>query len=125
MNRTIDPADDRKVEKIKEDEVLETMKQLKKRKATRPDEILEEELKTLGRTGKMLLTSVFWKTMETKKMPDDWRCCNLILIFKNLQNRGIAQSVKASTMHAVDQGSIHSSVHTKRFFKKWYSQLLC
>ena len=59
MNRTIDPAYNREVEKITEDEVVEDMKRIKKRKAPGPDEIPVEAWKTLVRTGKRWLKSVF------------------------------------------------------------------
>ena len=71
------------VEKISKEEVMENMKRMKNGKAVGPDDIPVEVWKCLGETALEFLTKLYNRTMESERMPEEWRDSILIPIFKN------------------------------------------
>ena len=71
------------VEKISKEEVRENMKRMKNGKAVGPDDILVEVWKCLGEIALEFLTKLYNRTMESERMPEEWRDSVLIPIFKN------------------------------------------
>ena len=71
------------VEKISKEEVRENMKRMKNGKAVRPDDIPVEVWKCLGEIALEFLTKLYNRTMESERMPEEWRDSILIPIFKN------------------------------------------
>ena len=69
------------VERISKEEVRENMKRIGK--AVGPDDIPVEVWKCLGETALEFLTKLYNRTMESKRMPEEWRDSILIPIFKN------------------------------------------
>ena len=59
------------------------MKRMKNGKAVGPDDIPVEVWKCLGEIALEVLTKLYNRTMESERMPEDWRDGVLILIFKN------------------------------------------
>ena len=71
------------VEKISKEEVRENMKRMKNGKAVGPDDIPVEVWKCLGEIALELLTKLYNRTMESERMPEEWRDSILIQFFKN------------------------------------------
>ena len=71
------------VEKIIKEEVRENMKRMKNGKAVGPDDIPVEVWKCLGEIALEFLTELYNRTMESERMPEEWRDSILIPIFKN------------------------------------------
>ena len=71
------------VEKISQEEVRENMKRMKNGKAVGPDDIPMEVWKCLGDIALEFLTKLYNRTMESERMPEEWRDSILIPIFKN------------------------------------------
>ena len=71
------------VEKISKEEVRENMKRMKNGKAVGPDDIPVEVWKCLGEIALEFLTKLYNRTMESERMPEEWRDSILIPIFKN------------------------------------------
>ena len=71
------------VEKISKEEVRENMKRMKNGKAVGPDDIPVEVWKCLGEIALEFLTKLYNRTMESGRMPEEWRDSILIPIFKN------------------------------------------
>ena len=67
------------VESISKEEVRENMQRMKNGKAVGPDDIPVEVWKCLGES----LTKLYNRTMESERMPEEWRDSVLIPIFKN------------------------------------------
>ena len=71
------------VEKISKEEVRENMKRMKNGKAVGPDDIPVEVWKCLGEIALEFLTKLYNRTMESERMPEEWRDNIMIPIFKN------------------------------------------
>ena len=71
------------VEKISKEEMRENMKRMKNGKAVGPDDIPVEVWKCLGEIALEFLTKLYNRTMESERMPEEWRDSILIPIFKN------------------------------------------
>ena len=71
------------VEKISKEEMREHMKRIKNGKAVGPDDIPVEVWKCLGEIALEFLTKLYNITMESERMPDEWRDSIMIPIFKN------------------------------------------
>ena len=71
------------VETISKEEVRENMQRMKNGKAVGPDDIPVEVCKCLGESALRFLTKLYNRTMESERMPEEWRDCVLIPIFKN------------------------------------------
>ena len=71
------------VEKTSKEEVRENMKRMKNGKAVGPDGIPVEVWKCLGEIALEFLTKLYNRTMESERMPEEWRDSILIPIFKN------------------------------------------
>ena len=71
------------VEKISKEEVRENMKMMKNGKAVGPDDIPVEVWKCLGEIALEFLTKLYNRTMESERIPEEWRDSILIPIFKN------------------------------------------
>ena len=71
------------MEKISKEEVRENMKRMKNGKAVGPDDIPVEVWKCLGEIALEFLTKLYSRTMESERMPEEWRDSILIPIFKN------------------------------------------
>ena len=67
------------VEKISKEEV----KRMKNGKAVGPDDIPVEVWKCLGDIALEFLTKLYNRTMESERMPEEWRDSILLPIFKN------------------------------------------
>ena len=65
------------------------MKRMKNGKAVGPEDIQEEVWKCLGEIALEFLTKLYNRTMESERMPEEWRYIILIPIFKN---KGAVQS---------------------------------
>ena len=71
------------VEKISKEEVRENMKRMKNGKAVGPDDIPVEVWKCLGEIALEFLTKLYNRTMESERVPEEWRDSILIPVFKN------------------------------------------
>ena len=71
------------VEKISKEEVRENMKRMKNGKAVGPDDIPVEVWKCLWEIALEFLTKLYNRTMESERMPEEWRDSILIPISKN------------------------------------------
>ena len=71
------------MERISKEEVRENMKRIENGKAVGPDDTPVEVWKCLGEIARELLTKLYNRTMESEKMPEEWRYSVLIPIFKN------------------------------------------
>ena len=65
------------------EEVMENMQRMKNGKAVGPDDIPVEVWKCLGESALKFLTKLYNRTMESERMPEEWRDSVLIPIFKN------------------------------------------
>ena len=74
---------DLEVESISKEEVRENMQRMKNGKAVGPDDIPVEVWKCLGESALKLPTKLYNRTMESERMPEEWRDSLLIAIFKN------------------------------------------
>ena len=71
------------VESVSKEEVMENMQRMKNGKAVGPDDIPVEVWKCLGESALKFLTKLYNRTMESERMPEEWRDSVLIPIFKN------------------------------------------
>ena len=71
------------VESISKEEVMENMQRMKNGKAVGPDDIPVEVWKCLGENALTFLAKLYNRTMESERMPEEWRDSVLIPIFKN------------------------------------------
>ena len=71
------------VESISKEEVRENIHRMKNGKAVGPDDIPVEVWKCLGESALKFLMKLYNITMESERMPDEWRDSVLISIFKN------------------------------------------
>ena len=71
------------VESVSKEEVMENMQRMKNGKAVGPDDIPVEVRKCLGESALKFLTKLYNRTMESERMPEEWRDSVLIPIFKN------------------------------------------
>ena len=71
------------VESISKEEVRENMQRMKNGRAVGPDDIPVEVWKCLGESALKFLTKLYNRTMESERMPEEWRDSVLIPIFKN------------------------------------------
>nr|XP_016481350.1 PREDICTED: uncharacterized protein LOC107802379 [Nicotiana tabacum] len=69
--------------RIKVEEVVKAMGKMSRGKPTGPDEIPVEFLRYVGRARFEWMTGLFNAIFKTKRMPDEWRCSLMILLFKN------------------------------------------
>ena len=67
------------VEKFSKEEVRENMKRMKNGKAVGPDDIPMEVWKCLGEIALEFLTKLYNRTMESERMPEEWRDSVLFL----------------------------------------------
>ena len=70
------------IQQIKEEEVAEALKSMKRGKATGPDSIPVEALKACEDKGITALTKLFNEILMEEKMPDAWRESVVVPIFK-------------------------------------------
>ena len=77
------------VESVSKEEVMENMQRMKNGKAVGPDDIPVEVWKCLGESALKFLMKLYNRTMESERMPEEWRDSVPIPIFKN---KGDAQS---------------------------------
>ena len=68
---------------ISKEEMRENMKRMKNGKAVGPDDIPVEVWKCLGEIARSSFTKLYNRTMESERMPEEWRDSILIPIFKN------------------------------------------
>ncbi|XP_070055997.1 uncharacterized protein [Nicotiana tomentosiformis] len=68
---------------IKVEEIVRAMRNMRRGKPTGPDEILVEFWRNVGREDLEWLTGLFNVIFRTKRMPDEWRCSTMILLYKN------------------------------------------
>ena len=61
------------MENISKEKVRENMQRMKNRKAVGPDDILAEVWKCLGESALKFLTKLYNRTMESERMPEEWR----------------------------------------------------
>ena len=71
------------VESVSKEEVMENMQRMKNGKAVGPDDIPVEVWKCLGESALKFRTKLYNRTMESERMPEEWRDSVLIPIFKN------------------------------------------
>ena len=71
------------VESVSKEEVMENMQTMKNGKAVGPDDIKVEVWKCLGESALKFLTKLYNRTMESERVPEEWRDSVLIPIFKN------------------------------------------
>ena len=71
------------MESVSKEEVMENMQRMKNGKAVGPDNIPVEVWKCLGESALKFLTKLYNRTMESERMPEEWRDSVLIPIFKN------------------------------------------
>ena len=71
------------VKSISKEEVRENMQRMKNGKAVGPDDIRVEVWKCLGESALKFLTKLYNRTMESERMPEEWRDSVLIQLFKN------------------------------------------
>ena len=71
---------------ISKEEVRENIQRMKNGKAVGPYDIPVEVWKCLGESALKLLTKLYNRTMESERMPEEWRYSVLIPIFKNKGN---------------------------------------
>ena len=71
------------VESVSKEEVMENMQRMKNGKAVGPDDIPVEVWNCLGESALKFLTKLYNRTMESERMPEEWRDSVLIPIFKN------------------------------------------
>ena len=71
------------VDSVSKEEVMENMQRMKNGKAVGPDDIPVEVWKCLGESALKFLTKLYSRTMESERMPEEWRDSVLIPIFKN------------------------------------------
>uniref|UniRef100_H3AL42 Reverse transcriptase domain-containing protein n=1 Tax=Latimeria chalumnae TaxID=7897 RepID=H3AL42_LATCH len=76
------PENHTAVEGITKEEVVETMKKMKNRKATGPDEVPIEAFKEMKEMGLVVLTRLYRAIWEEGKMPNEWRESTLVPVFK-------------------------------------------
>ncbi|MCI4382174.1 hypothetical protein PGIGA_G00260740 [Pangasianodon gigas] len=74
---------EKKVDKIRKDEVRKALKRMKSGKAVGPDDIPVEVWKCLGEAAVEFLTSLFNRVLESEKIPEEWGSSVLVPIFKN------------------------------------------
>ena len=85
------------VESVSKDEVMENMQRMKNGKAVGPDDIPVEVWKCLGENALQFLTKLYNRTMESERMPEEWRDSVMIPIFKNkgdVQSCSIYRGIK-------------------------------
>ena len=70
------------VERITKEEVMENMQRMKNGKAVGPDDIPVEVWKCLGESALKFLTKLHNITMESERMPEEWRGSVMIPIFQ-------------------------------------------
>ena len=71
------------VKRISKEEVRENMKRMKNGKAVGPDDIPVQVWKCLGEIELEYLTKLYNRTMESERMPEEWRDSILVPMFKN------------------------------------------
>ena len=71
------------VESVSKEEVMENMQRMKNGKAVGPDDIPVEVWTYLEESALKFLTKLYNRTMESERMPAEWRDSVLIPIFKN------------------------------------------
>ena len=59
------------------------MKRMKNGKAVGPDDIPVDVWKYLGETALVFLSKLYNRTMESERMPEEWKYSVLVPIFKN------------------------------------------
>ena len=67
----MDVAEEREIDKVTEEEVAPTVKQMKNGRSVEPDDIPAGAWKVMGRTEVEWLTKVFRHIMETEDMSDE------------------------------------------------------
>ena len=71
------------VESISREEGRENMQRMKNGKVVGPDDIRVEVWKCLGESALKFLTKLYNRTLESERMPEEWRDSVLIPIFTN------------------------------------------
>ncbi|XP_019259281.1 PREDICTED: uncharacterized protein LOC109237425 [Nicotiana attenuata] len=93
---------------IKVEEVMGAMCKMNRGRATGPDKILVEFWRYVGREGLEWLTRLFNVFFKTKKMPEEWRWCKMIPLYKkkgDIQNCNNYRGIKllSHTMKVLDR----------------------
>ena len=71
------------VESISKEDVRENIQRMKNGKTVGPNDIPVEEWKCLGESALKFLTKLYNRTMESERIPEEWRDSVLIPSFKN------------------------------------------
>ncbi|KAM8887986.1 uncharacterized protein ACB058_000226 isoform 2-T4 [Synchiropus picturatus] len=88
---------------IREHEVKEALRMVKKGKAVGPDNIPVEVWECLGAQAVKFLTRLFNTILKSERMPDEWRKSSLVQIRKNKQGPTICVTLKSHTMKMWEQ----------------------
>ncbi|KAK3573071.1 hypothetical protein QTP86_012282 [Hemibagrus guttatus] len=99
---------ERKVDKIRKDEVRKALKRMKSGKAVGPEDIPVEVWKCLGEAAVEFLTSLFNRVLESERMPEEWRRSVLVPIFKN----------KGDVQSSINYRGIKLMSHTMKLWER-------
>jgi hypothetical protein len=91
LNISSDDLNKQFVRRIKESEVKDALKRMKRGKVIGPDGIPIKAWRTLGDVAIVWLTKLFNLIFRSNKMPDEWRRNILVPIFKN--KRGVQSCI--------------------------------
>ena len=89
VKREMEVAEEKEVDRMREEEVAAAMKRTKKGKLVGPDDIPAEAWKVMGRTAVEWLTEVLRNITEKEHMPGKLRDSTLIPIFKYKGDTGL------------------------------------
>ena len=89
VKREMEVAEEKEVDRMREEDVAAAMKRMKKGKLVGPDDITAEAWKVMGRTAVEWLTEVLRNITEKQHMPGKLRASTLIPIFKNKGDTGL------------------------------------
>ena len=83
VKRDIEVAEEKEVDRVKEEEIAAVMRRMKKEKSVGLGGISAEACKVMGRIAVEWLIEVFRNIIEIEHMPNEWKASTLIPIFKN------------------------------------------
>jgi hypothetical protein len=93
---------------ISEAGVAKLLKNLKPHKAAGPDQLTPRVLKEIGEVLAPILATIFTRTLETGKLPDDWKDANVIPIYKKTHTCKLQTSI--SHLHHQQNHGTHNSL---------------
>ncbi|KAJ4437610.1 hypothetical protein ANN_17755 [Periplaneta americana] len=97
-------------------EVEQAMHAAKMKKACGPDKIFNEHLKITATYFKEIWTAIYNKCLEEGKVPENWRCATLKVLYKGKGNIGDPNSYKGIALECAPF-KILTSLITKRLYK--------